>query len=225
MNVERIARYALWAGIVVTANANRRYTKLASAWVYHLVGNTFSLLLPEIYAGIRGLVPDDGDGATPAVEGVITDLVESPRYLEYVAPPAIAYILAYPTHNMYKSEWANRQLFGMGLDSIPHAATAYAITHLVYDTLASLERHAPRTAAFYSQLKWAEQHADLLSAAAVAAATLFYESGEYAIHVSELKAVRNDESRIAMEWSVADTLQDVLSNAIGTALAIWQHHN
>ncbi len=223
----RIIRFLLWAGILITARADRRETGLRTAWVPHLAGNSFSLLLPEIWTAARRLIPTGGlRGPGPnelraTLDGVIDDLVVSnPRYFEYVAPAALAYILTYPTINIYRNEKANRMIFGLGLDSIPHATTALAITQLVFDLLGSLKRHAAPSAPLAASIEWAEEHAVLVSGGVIAGATAFYESGEYAIHVAELEQVHNDPTKIAMEWSVADTAGDILSNVVGWLLAV-----
>jgi hypothetical protein len=222
-----LLRYALWGGILVTANANRKHSGLRTAWVPHLIGNTFALLLPELYRAADAALKLDeraqGNqaGALATLNGALHDLVlDNPRYVEYVAPPVLAYLLTYPPINIYKSAWANRQLFGFGLDSIPHAGTAFGLTRMTFDALRALKRHTPAHTRLTAPVDWAATHANLVSAGAVAAATAFYESGEYAIHVSELQAVHDDPTKIEMEWSLADTLQDIISNAVGWLLAV-----
>ncbi len=224
---DQLLRYALWGGILLTANANHKHSGLRTAWVPHLIGNTFALLLPELYrAADLGLKLDERalgnqEGVLVTLNGVLRDLVlDYPRYVEYVAPPALAYLLTYPPINIYKSDWANRQLFGFGLDSIPHAWTAFGLTRMVFDVLRTLHRHTPAHARLAAPVNWATAHGELISGGIVAAATAFYESGEYEIHKSELKAVHDDPTKIEMEWSLADTIQDIISNALGWLLAV-----
>jgi len=49
-----LARYALWCGIVVTAEGNRRAYHLRTTWLPHLATNTLSLLLPDLYRFVAG---------------------------------------------------------------------------------------------------------------------------------------------------------------------------
>ncbi len=231
LTLDRGIRWALWGGILLTANANRKHTDLKTAWVPHLIGNTLALLWPEIYRGVGSILnldasaQKDSNVAPAMLDGVMHDLVlDNPRYVEYVAAPALAFILTYPKINIYKSDWANRQLFGFGLDSIPHAATAFGLTQLVFDALRALKRHTSPSAPLAAPVDWAADHAAWISAGALAAATAFYESGEYAIHRSELKAVHNDPAQVEMEWSFADTLQDIFSNAVGWLLDVLRNY-
>ncbi len=227
MTWNKLVRYALWAGVLVTANANRKHSGLKTAWLPHLIGNTFALLLPEFYGAVAALLhlddrlaTNDG-GVLPTLHGMMHDLVlDNPDYSQYVAPPASAYILAHPRFNIYKSAWANRQLFGFGLDSIPHAWTAFGLTRMALDTLRVFKRRTSAGTPLAPLADQAQAHAVLISAGVVAAASAFYESGEYAIHRSELKAVHNDPTKVEMEWSVADTIQDLISNAVGWLLAV-----
>ncbi len=229
-NLGRLLRFALWGGILLTARANRKHTDLKTAWVPHLAGNTLALLFPEIYgvvsSGLRldALAKREPSGILAMLTGVMHELVlDNPRYVEYVAPPAFAFILTYPTINIYKSAWANRQLFGFGLDSIPHADTAFGLTQMVFDALRAFKRHTPADSFLAAPVTWAAEHPTLVSASALAAATAFYESGEYAIHRAELKAVHNDPSKVEMEWSLVDTIQDILSNTVGWLLAVLRN--
>ncbi len=222
------ARYLLYALVLVTANENRKSTGLITSWIFHAIGHTPLLLMPEIYSSLATLfhIPQRAQanptGMWATVNGVMDDLVvDNPHYVEYMAPAAIAYILAFPGHNMYKSEWANEQLFGFGLDSIPHAMTAFALVRFTYDALRALGRHLPPSSPVAAQAQWAEQHAGIIAAGTLAAATAFYEGGEYLIHRAELKAVHNDPTKIAMEWSLADTVQDIISNTAGGLAAAW----
>lgn len=151
---------------------------------------------------------------------VIQDVVvDNPRYSLYVAPPALAFMLAYPGHNMYKSEWANRQLFGMGLDSIPHAVTAFALTQMLYDTLRAV--HRLPEARRISALAAAVDRPDLVSAIVVAAVSIWYETSEFLIQKSELRATHGDEKKVVMSWSPLDSLEDLIANATGVAMSIW----
>ena len=214
----RIWRLALWSGIVASATASRRHGRFPTTWVVHLVGNSFLLWLPEIYTGLSSALKlddrlDDRGGSLLTVHELIKELiVENSTYAVYVTPVALGVIAAHPGIDIYKSEWAQKQLFGMGLDSIPHATTALALTEMVFD---GLDMPAARRG-----FPAARGRAAAISAAVLAGVTLFYETGEFLIHNSELKGARNDPSRLAMEWSLPDSIEDAFSNLVGWAAAV-----
>jgi hypothetical protein len=207
-----LARYLLWAGVLASADANRRHFSLPSTWVFHTIGNTATLLLPDL---LRAL------GRRPApLAAALRELVaDNPRYVAYVAPLALGYIVSHPRFNIYRGAWGNLRLAGFGLDSIPHATTAWGLTALVMDTLDVLGR-CPPPAIPPEPARWARARPALIAGLALALATLAYETAEWLIHTSELRATGGDASRINMEWSVADTRSDVLANLIGWLIAV-----
>jgi hypothetical protein len=222
-----LLRYALWGGLLATANANRVHFGLPSTWVFHTIGNTISLLLPELYGGLSHAwrlderAGRDDRGRLAAFHSVMRELVrDNPRYVGYVAPLAVGYLVSHPKFNIYKGEWAERQFVGFGLDSIPHATTAFALTRLIFDTLDALTRHLPSSVPAADSVQWAQAHADLISGTILAVGTAAYETSEWLIHNAELRATGGDASKINMEWSVEDTVTDVLSNMIGWLLAV-----
>ena len=115
---------------------------------------------------------------------------------------------------------AARRIAGFGLDSIPHAATAYALSQLIADTLDALARHTPAGTPLAGPIRWAQARGDVLSGTALALVTLIYETGEWIIHNSELRATGGDASKINMEWSIPDTLTDACSNMAGWLFAV-----
>lgn len=219
----------MWIGLAGAANANRRCFGLVTTWLPHLLGNTVALLLPEIYRLVersfgleRGLNRRDHPDAAllrVTVERLVRD---NPDYVAYVAPAALAYIVSQPRFNIYRGRLGRLNLLGFGLDSIPHAATAYALSNFAYDTLDELERNAAGSPALAPYIKRLASRKTVVVAGFIAALTLAYEAGEYYIHKSELKARDNDRSRINMMWGVGDTVFDGLSNMIGWALATWR---
>ncbi len=109
--------------------------------------------------------------------------------------------------------------YGFGLDSIPHAATAYALSVLLYDALEVLDRQTPPNAAIAPYVRQAAGSPVFVVGATMAFLTIAYETGEYLIHKSELQARDYDRSRINMMWSLKDSVFDGLSNAVGWLFA------
>jgi hypothetical protein len=225
-----VFRLVLWAGLLETARAKWTYTGLWTSWVFHATIDSFLIWFPEIYTAFSRLARlddwsrRDSSGTVAALHGTLTDVVaENPRWIDYVAPVVLAYILAYPRYDMYKSEWANEQIFGMGLDSIPHAATAYSLTQLVFDCLKALDRHTPDSGPVGELIAWAGEHAEWVAFVALALSTIGYETGEYFINRSELQAVGGDPRKVALDWSREDTIYDILSNIVGAVGALVYH--
>ena len=188
-----------------------------------------ALLLPEIYRLVeRGLGLEQRlnrqDHPTAAllrltVERLVRD---NPDYGAYVAPAALAYIVSQPRFNIYRGRLGRLSILGFGLDSIPHATTAYALSNFAYDTLAELDQNAAISPALEPYLKHLASRKTVVTAGFIAALTLVYEAGEYYIHKSELKARDNDRSRINLLGGLEDTVFDGLSNVIGWALSTWR---
>jgi hypothetical protein len=150
-------------------------------------------------------------------------ICDNPRYVLYVAPLAAGYLLSSPWFNIYKGKLAEKRLAGFGLDAIPHATTAFALTRLVGDTADTGADLARSTGAPAAWLDWCAQHHGLCSALVLSLATFVWEYSEYMIHVHEL-AQRGAVENINMQWSVDDTIADCLSNVAGWLLAIAQEH-
>jgi hypothetical protein len=151
-------------------------------------------------------------------------LCDNPRYALYVTPLAAGYLLSSPWLNIYKGDLARIRLAGFGLDALPHAAAAFALTLLVHDTSGTAVQIVEADNTLAPVLQSADRHAAAFSAAVLALATLLWEYGEYRIYVHEM-AQRGDPERINMQWSVADTLSDCMSNALGWCLAIALSHD
>jgi hypothetical protein len=222
MRLPDLIRYGLWCGIVTVAEANRREYTMTTTWLPHLVTNTVSLMFPNVY---RLLAPRLAQQLGPSgqhawIHDTLTAMVcDNPRYVLYVTPLAAGYLLSSPWLNIYKGDLARIRLAGFGLDAFPHVATAFALTLLVHDTFGTAAQTVEAGNTLAPVLQSAERHAAALSAVVLALATLVWEYGEYRIYIHEM-AQRGDPERINMQWSVADTLSDCISNAFGWCLAI-----
>jgi hypothetical protein len=227
--LKRALRYALWLGLAGTAEANRRHFGLTTTWLPHLLSNSLILLLPELYSlldGALGLAKTASRNQSSSLTALRLSFEQlardNPDYVAYVAPVTLAYLVSHPHFNIYRGKWGELTLFGFGLDSIPHSTTAYGLTHLVIDTLETVDCQMPAHAALAAPAHWLANHKILVSGAVLGILTLVYESAEYAIHRSELKARDNDPTRINMMWSVRDTVFDVFSNIVGWLIAVWR---
>lgn len=226
-----LLRYALWLGVVFTANANRKFYGLPTTWVFHLTLNSFILFLPELYRGAANVLRLDARasserdiitategklGFLSAAHGMMQDaVVNNSQYALYVSPVALAYVVSHPQFNIYKGELAELRVGGFGLDALPHSLTAFAFTNLVMDALSAFHQHAPPDAAWYPLAARADEHSAVLAGALLASASALYESGEYAIHEEELRETGGDASKINLVWSAQDTLFDLMSNTLG----------
>lgn len=233
MRLPTLLRYGLWCGIMATAEANRREYAMATTWLPHLLLNSATLLLPDI---CRAVVPGRGGpapraAAAPApwaegrrvIEHVLGTLVrDNPGYVVYVAPLAVGYLLSHPRFNVYKGELGAKQVCGFGLDTLPHSATAFALTALIYDTAQAATEAAPASAPLAGLLSRCAASSAHLSGLALALVTLGWEIGEYVMHQHEL-ALRGDVEKINMQWSVRDTVYDCVANLIGWGAAVaWR---
>lgn len=237
MQLPDIIRYGLWAGIVATAEANRRYYGMATTWLPHLLSNTITLLLPDLH---RLLAPPDRRpgagpwrvrGRAPAIPSeelrVLGDTLaamvrDNPRYVAYVAPLAAGYLLSHPKFNIYKGAMAEKRLAGFGLDALPHVSTAFALTALVGDTAHWAAGGVSAESGLGGLLRWGHEHPAQLSAAVLAVATIGWEIGEYLMYRSEM-AQRGDPRAINMQWSLRDMFFDCAANMIGWGLAVAWH--
>jgi hypothetical protein len=223
MQGANLLRYGLWCGILATAEGNRREYHMTTTWLPHLITNTISLLLPDAY---RLLARDDCSASGPApneLRQVVGNtlaamLCDNPAYVLYVTPLALGYLLSSPWFNIYKGDLADKHLAGFGLDALPHATTAFALTALTADTAQVLSQQASSTAGLADLGRLLDRHQTLLSAIVLVAATIVWELGEHRIYRYEL-ARRGSPERINMQWSVSDTAYDCAANAIGWLLA------
>jgi len=89
-----IARYALWCGVAVTAEANRREYRMATVWLPHFAANTLSLLLPDLLRVAPRGWPGSRPGPAPwrlLAEAALGTARDRPDYVLYVAPLAAGY--------------------------------------------------------------------------------------------------------------------------------------
>lgn len=216
-----LLRYALWLGVLNTANANRKFFGLPTTWVFHITLNSFTLFLPELLQLTNAVFKLDArakrkrDLLATAHATLQDAVVKNPNYALYVAPVALAYMVSHPKFNIYKGDFAKLRVLGFGLDAIPHSTTAFAFTNLMMDTLAAFQRNTPVDASWRALAEHADEHSGNLAGALLIGASAVYEAGEYAIHQEEMRETGGDESKINLVWSAQDTLFDVLANALG----------
>ena len=226
MPTDRQIRLGLWLSLLVSADANRRYYGLPTTWVPHTVGNTIGLALPEIVAGLDRFLATIAP-ASPTLQGLRGAAREvttaPPGWAVTMAPVTLAYVVSHPQFNIYKGELGELRLLGFGLDALPHSATAFSLTHLVYQGIEALGKHMPDTAALAPLARLLNRHPVLVSSLVLGGLTAFYEVGEYRIHQAELAATGGDVSRINMVWDVDDTAHDIVSNVVGWLVATWLH--
>lgn len=218
-----LLRYGLWAAVAATAARNRKEYGFPTAWLTHLVGNTFTLLLPEILRlfPVPSRPPQASDSTTKAFLRALDRRVrDDPNYAAYVAPLALGFILSHPDYSIYHGRWSERTIYGFGADSVPHAWAAYALARVVSEGLATLDEELPPQAPLARPTRWAVEHIDGLSAVAVAAITFVWELVEYLAHEAELASSGRDPSEINMQWSVLDAATDSVSNCLGLLAAI-----
>ncbi|MBX3063164.1 MAG: hypothetical protein KF726_09315 [Anaerolineae bacterium] len=225
MKSSDLLRYGLWLAVAETAWENRREYRMITTWLPHLVANTASLLLPD---ALRRLFPakQSSNTAPPAhseleiIERTTqASISENPHYAGYVTPLALGYILSHPRFNIYKGEWAEKRFAGLGLDALPHGATAFGLVSLVCETAENAAEIFPRSNPLFPLVRWASQHSTVFSGLILAVATLIWESGEYRIHQQELRLRDGDITKINMQWSLDDTVRDCIANFLGWAAA------
>jgi hypothetical protein len=225
MQGANLLRYSLWCGILATAEGNRREYHMTTTWLPHLVTNTISLLLPDAYKLVArtGSTTLQNGSAPSELRQVIgntlaTMLCDNPAYVLYVAPLALGYLLSSPWFNIYKGDLAEKRVAGFGLDALPHASTAFALTMLTTDTARVLAEQSSSATGLADLGGLLGRHETLISAIVLAAATITWELGEHRIYRYEL-ARRGSREQINMQWSVRDTAYDCAANAVGWLLA------
>ena len=222
MRLADLLRYSLWAAVALTAARNRKEYGVPTAWLTHLAGNTVTLLLPDLLRIVRTRAPaaTPPDSTLPALLRTLDRRVcQDPSYAAYVAPLALGFIASHPDYSIYHGRWAERTAFGFGVDSIPHAAAAYALARLVTKTVFTLRDELPPTM-LARPVAWSALHIDALAATAVAVVTLIWEVSEYRAHIAELEATGRDPSEINMQWSFQDAVTDSFANLLGVLAAI-----
>lgn len=221
MRISDGVRFVMWGAVALTAERNRREYKVPTAWLTHLVGNSVTLLLPE-WVRLATRLPQLH--AVPALEPVLSTLerrvVADPRYAGYVAPLALGFVASHPRISIYHGRWAELTVLGFGVDTIPHASAAYAVTRLASETIATFADEVAPAHPLAPLAQWADAHVDSLCAVTVGALTLAWELSEYRAHNAELAASGRDEREINMQWSLPDAITDSLSNLGGLLAAI-----
>jgi hypothetical protein len=149
---------------------------------------------------------------------------QDPHYASYVAPLAIGFIASHPDYSIYHGQWAERTLFGFGVDTIPHATAAYGLARFVSETALTLHAETPASNRISPLAHWAAQHVDGLAITTVFIVTCLWELSEYLAHHAEIEATGRDASEVNMQWSVIDAITDSISNLVGLAAAIQVRH-
>lgn len=212
-------RYLLWAMVAQTAYANRQHYHMTTTWLPHLLTNSLSLLLPDAVRLLLGR----RQRADNIVEDTLMTMVrDNPHYATTVAPLAVGYIVSHPRFNIYKGDLGDLRFAGLGLDAIPHSATAFAFSVLAADTFETMGKHDEYQDPLAKVVQWGSQKPDLIALGSLTLVTLWWEYAEYRVHKQEL-AQRGDITAINMQWSVEDTARDVIANGLGWALAaLWR---
>jgi hypothetical protein len=229
VKVSDLLRYGLWLGVAETAFENRRHYRMATTWLPHLLTNTLSLFLPDVLRFIFSKRQRSISAISTPLTEVITQTAQASvsandHYAGYVAPLAVGYILSHPRFNIYQGEWAEKRFAGLGLDALPHGATAFGLVSLAAETAENAAVIVPKNNALYPLVRWAAQHPTLFTGFILIAATVFWEYGEYRIQQYELEQQGGDMSKINMQWSLADTLRDVAANTLGWLAATLLRH-
>lgn len=224
MKLYDLARYGLWFAVAETAYENRETYHMSTTWLPHLITNSLSLLFPEIVGAVLPLLkhaPDDSANDLELAEKILVAMVvDNPHYVSYVTPLAVGYMLSHPRFNIYKGELADIRVLGLGLDALPHAATAYGLAALTADTAEYAATVVHRRNVLYPLIRWAANNPALFSGLILAVVTLVWEGGEYRTHRYELAKQHGDISKINMMWSLDDTARDVTANALGWLAAM-----
>lgn len=200
---------------------------MRTVWLPHLITNSLSLLLPDAIRLLHAMPNTSQPPASPLLEDVrimektVDSMVrDNPDYAAYVTPLALGYILSHPRFNIYKGGLAEKRFMGLGLDALPHGATAFGLAALVADTADEAVHIVPRQNALYPLVRWAADYPTLFSGLVLALATLFWEVSEYRVHQIELAQRGGDITKINMQWSMEDTLRDCAANTLGWLTAM-----
>lgn len=214
-------RALLWLSVAESARANRAaFPKLPTAWLPHLLSNSFALALPEILAAIDRIGHLDELAAESAtargIRATIRRLcVDNSNWRWYIAAAAIAYAVSHPKFNIYKGAMAEFQVAGFGLDAIPHGMTAFGLARLMQDGLTTLDEEMPDDSPLADLVTRLAEHPRLVSGLIIAVLTAVWESGEYNVQQVELALMEGDYDAINMQWTAENTLFDVAANMLG----------
>jgi hypothetical protein len=214
-------RYILWLLVAQTAFANRQHYRMVTTWLPHLLLNTVSLLLPDL---VRLIFPHHRkhQSTDNLVEDVlVTSVSENPSYALYVTPLALGYIVSHPQFNIYKGKMGEMRFAGLGLDAIPHAATAFALSALTVDTLEQQDNWSHYPGPLAPLLERSSHHPQLASLGVLLTLTAIWEYNEYRTHEYEM-SLRGSVENINMLWDIDDTKRDTVANVLGWGLAmLW----
>lgn len=219
-----LLRYGLWTGVLVTARRNRRAYGVPTAWLTHLAGNSVTLLLPDL---VRLLSPQSvaaGDLAGALLRTLRRRVVDDPSYAGYVTPLALGFIASHADYSIYHGRWAELTILGFGLDSVPHATTAYALARLLGETALTFDQELPARHRLHHPVRQIAGHIDALAALTVLLVTIIWEVSEYLAHEAELATGRAPED-LNMQWSLPDAITDTISNALGLSIALLVGHS
>jgi hypothetical protein len=217
-----LLRYLLWLLVAQTAYANRQHFRMVTTWLPHLLTNSVSLLLPDI---VRLLFPNRKQ-SDPASQNIVEDILveevsDNPWYALYVAPLALGYIVSHPNFNIYKGELGDKRFAGLGLDAIPHAATAFALSALTVDTFEKKDNWLKYDSPLAPLLQRGRQHPQLASLGVLMAVTVMWEYNEYRVNRYEM-GLRGSKDAINMIWDLDDAKRDSVANLLGWVIAmLW----
>jgi hypothetical protein len=215
-------RYILWLFVAQAAFANRQHFRMVTTWLPHLLLNSVSLLLPD---ALRLFFSKDGKQRPPqnVVEDVlVTAVSDNPSYALYVTPLALGYIVSQPKFNIYQGRMGEMRFAGLGLDAIPHAATAFALSALTVDTLDKRADWSEYNSPLADVLQRGSHHPQLMSFSVLMAVTVIWEYNEYRTHKYEM-SVRGSRDAINMLWDMDDTKRDTVANILGWVIAmLWR---
>lgn len=215
------SRAATWLILAESARANRAaFPTLPTTWLPHSVGNTLLLWMPELVAALdRALGLDALCDREPSLgacyRALDTLCVNNPGWAWYVAPSALGYALSHPRFNIYRGEMGEMELFGFGLDAIPHSVTAFAITLLFQDGIQTLAATLPEEAPLTPLVRALARRPALFSGLFLALLSAVWEAGEWSMQQDELRRTGGDASAINMQWDLRDTLTDLVANGAG----------
>lgn len=216
-------RYILWLLVAQTAFANRRHFRMVTTWLPHLLLNSLSLLLPDLVRMIFARDTSQPAASQNIIEEIlVTTVSDNPSYALYVTPLALGYVVSHPNFNIYKGPLGDMRFAGLGLDAIPHAATAFALSALTVDTLDENDNWAAYGNPLADVMQRSSQHPQLVSLGVLMAVTIIWEYNEYRTNRYEM-SLRGNRNDINMLWDLDDAKRDTVANGLGWALAmLWR---
>jgi len=220
-----LLRYGLWTAVLATALRNRKEYGVPTAWLTHLAGNSVTLFLPDALRALAPLHDQLPSAMRPFARTITQRVANDPLYAGYAAPLALGFIGSHADYSIYHGKWAERTLFGFGVDSIPHSTAAYGLARFASEMVLTLYEELPGDHPLAQPTAFAARHVDAVATLAVAAVTLVWEVAEYRAHHAEVEATGRDPSEVNMQWSLPDSITDSVANAAGLAAAIAVRRN